>query len=68
MCSVDVGLLGQVWWDPSSPKAFPDFNTFHTCRDFEAVRRWAEQRQAPKEIPKDYLRHPKRVDVLGSIP
>lgn len=68
MCTVDVGLLGQIWWDKEYPQAFPDFNTQHVCRDFEAVRRWAEENQAPEDVPKDYLRSPRREDVLESIP
>ena len=58
MCTVDVGILGQVWWNKAHPHALPDFNTRHTCRDFEAVRRWAESHQAPEVVPEDYLRRP----------
>ncbi|KAH8899461.1 hypothetical protein GQ53DRAFT_777139 [Thozetella sp. PMI_491] len=70
MCTVDVGLLGQVWWNREQPRGFPDFNTEHTCRDFEAVRRWAEEHQAPEEQkqPEGYLRAPRKGDVLESIP
>ncbi len=68
MCTVDVGLMGQVWWDPSFPKAFPHFNTFHVCREFDSVRKWAEERQALGDQPRDYLQRPKLADVLGGIP
>lgn len=68
MCTVDVGLLGQIWWGKEYPQAFPDFNTQHVCRDFEAVRQWAEENQAPDDVPKDYLQSPRREDVLESIP
>jgi hypothetical protein len=50
MCVPDVGVLGQIWWQPageSAPMPFVDFNTEHRCRDFEAVRRWAEVHQLP---------------------
>lgn len=33
MCSVDTGVLGQVWWDPQSPKTFVDFNTVRRIPD-----------------------------------
>jgi hypothetical protein len=59
MCTVDVGVLGQVWWDPEEPKAFVDFNTKHVCRNFEDVRKWAEARQLPEKAPSDYLQPPK---------
>jgi hypothetical protein len=52
MCNPDVGVLGQVWWQPQdedSPSAFVDFNTVHRCRDYEAVRSWAEAHQLPPE-------------------
>ncbi|KAK3694914.1 hypothetical protein B0T22DRAFT_477626 [Podospora appendiculata] len=71
MCVVDVGVMGQVWWDPEDPKAFPDFGTRHKCRDFEAVRAWAKEHQVPDELPTTadkYLRPPRKEDVLRDIP
>ncbi len=68
MCTVDVGLLGQVWWDRTLAKAFPDFNTVHVCRDFDAVRKWAEERQAPEKTPEDLLQRPRLADILDEIP
>jgi len=58
MCTVDIGVLGQVWWDPSFPKPFVDFNTQHVCRNFEDVREWAEKRQLPVKVPDDFLEPP----------
>lgn len=52
MCNPDVGVLGQVWWQPESeadPMPFVDFNTKHRCRDFAGVREWAEAHQLPPE-------------------
>ena len=52
MCTVDVGVLGQVWVQNENdeyPRAFVDFNTKHRCRDFAAVREWAEAHQLPPE-------------------
>ncbi|KAK3336704.1 hypothetical protein B0T19DRAFT_471738 [Cercophora scortea] len=71
MCVVDVGMMGQVWWGRDDPKAFPDFGTKHKCRDFEAVRRWAEEHQVPEVLPTTadkYLRPPRKEDVLSDIP
>lgn len=70
MCTVDIGVLGQVWWNKEVPTAFPDFNTQHTCRNFEDVREWAEKHQAPKveDLPPDYLLPPKSEDVLETMP
>jgi len=41
-----------------------DFNTVHMCRDFEAVRKWAEDRQLPfsEELPDDWLERPRKGD------
>jgi hypothetical protein len=69
MCGVDVGMLGQVWWDPTWPKSFVDFNTKHVCRNFEEIRGWAEQRQLPEEVPNDFLEPPKDGDrIYDAIP
>lgn len=69
MCTVDLGMLGQVWWNKETPRAFPDFNTQHRCRNFDAVRQWAEKHQAPAEVPEDYLLPPTNEDaVYAEIP
>ena len=62
MCTVDVGVLGQVWCNKHAPHALPDFNTRHTCRDFERVRAWAESHKAPERYPDDYVDRPKLDD------
>jgi len=59
MCTVDIGVLGQVWIHPENPEAYVDFNTRHMCRDFEAIRRWAEERQMEVNVPGDFLEPPK---------
>jgi hypothetical protein len=64
MCAVDVGVLGQVWTFREDPSAFVDFNTEHKCRDYEAVRKWAEERQLPEEVPPDFLMPPGAGDVV----
>jgi Mycotoxin biosynthesis protein UstYa len=45
MCNADTGVLGQVWYDPASPKAFPDFHTRHKCKNYDEIRKWAEALQ-----------------------
>lgn len=58
MCTVDVGVFGQIWYRPSGEKnisAFVDFNTPHKCRNYDDVRRWAEERQLPEDVPRDFL-------------
>lgn len=53
MCSPDIGVFGQVWWQPRGepdPTPFVDFNSKHRCRDFEAIREWAEVHQLPPEV------------------
>ncbi len=64
MCMPDTGLLGQVWWDRASPRAFVDFNTEHRCKDFEGIRRWAEERQIAEGVPDDFLEPPVGVEVV----
>jgi hypothetical protein len=66
MCT--VGVLGQVWYQPEgkSPEAFVDFNTVHKCRNFDAIRDWAEKNQLPdvSDIPADFLEQPKEGDRI----
>lgn len=66
MCNIDVGVLGQVWYQPpdSEIEPFVDFNTVHTCRNFDAVRDWAEKHQLPTETPEDFLEGPKDGDRI----
>ncbi|KAF4307442.1 hypothetical protein GTA08_BOTSDO03728 [Botryosphaeria dothidea] len=71
MCTVDTGVLGQVWFQPSNAplEAFVDFNTQHKCRNYEAVRAWAEAHQIPATVPNDFLQPPQPGDtVYTTIP
>ncbi|BDD63680.1 hypothetical protein MAP00_008548 [Monascus purpureus] len=41
----------------------------HRCRNFEEVRRWAEENQLSENVPDDFLARPKRGDrVYEEIP
>ena len=64
MCTVDIGVFGSVWVQDKTHgvKTFVDFNTKHTCRNFEAVRGWAENHQLPKSLPKNLLQVPRPGD------
>lgn len=68
MCTIDIGVLGQVWYQPPDKplQAFVDFNTVHTCRNFQAIRDWAEKHQLPDpdEIPADFLELPEEGDRI----
>lgn len=73
MCTVDVGVLGQVWYQPPDQplQAFVDFNTVHKCRNFDAIRSWAEKHQLPnaEDTPPDFLEPPKDGDrVWHTVP
>ncbi|KAJ3509494.1 hypothetical protein NLJ89_g5193 [Agrocybe chaxingu] len=42
MCASDIGVISYDWisgWD----KPFPDFNTYHKCRNFNSILDWAER-------------------------
>jgi len=70
MCTVDIGVLGQVWYQlpGQTPEAFVDFNTMHICRNFEKIRNWAEKHQLPdaQDAPIDFLELPKAGDCVWS--
>ena len=64
MCTIDVGVLGQVWIHPEEPEAYVDFNTRHMCRNFEVVRRCAEERQIPEMVSDDWFQPPEEGDMV----
>ncbi|KZL74637.1 tat pathway signal sequence [Colletotrichum tofieldiae] len=69
VCNADTGVLGQVWAnDPPSP--FPDFNTKHMCKNYEAIQKFAEKIQAPPAdgLPDDYIAPPGPGDVFPQTP
>ncbi|KLU84983.1 hypothetical protein MAPG_04017 [Magnaporthiopsis poae ATCC 64411] len=70
MCNVDTGLLGQVWYNPKNVTPFPDFNTKHKCKNFDAIREWAKGIQAPpqNELPRGYLKMPDPHHILPTTP
>ncbi|THC87813.1 hypothetical protein EYZ11_012739 [Aspergillus tanneri] len=47
MCSSDISAIIWIWHEESQATR-PLANSTHTCRDFEAVRQWALDRQAPE--------------------
>jgi hypothetical protein len=70
MCTVDIGVFGSVWVQNSTHlRPFVDFNTKHMCRNFDAVRHWAEERQIPEHVPRDFMEEPgEEVRVLDEFP
>lgn len=70
MCNADTGVLGQVWYNKEEPEAFPDFKTTHQCKNFDAIRKWAEEHQEPEveSLPPDYMRIPNPEDILAETP
>lgn len=69
MCSMDIGVFGSVWVNKTVPHPFVDFNTNHVCRDFSAIREWAQEHQVPDDLPRDWLELPgEGVKVWDSTP
>lgn len=44
MCDADVGLI-TMRWVKKHDHPYPDFNTVHKCRDYDAVWRWLQEHQ-----------------------
>ncbi|EMF07976.1 uncharacterized protein SEPMUDRAFT_55107, partial [Sphaerulina musiva SO2202] len=78
-CTIDVGVMGQIWYQPSTtspspggqqqqqqkkPQPFVDFNTKHTCRNFEEIRQWAFTHQIQEPTPQDFLEPPGAEDTI----
>ena len=68
MCTVDFGIFGQIWVYQDRPEPFVDFNSVHVCRNFEAVRGWAESNQLLERASEDFLVLPERSSVYDEIP
>lgn len=52
MCASDTGVITYDWiqgWD----LPFPDFNTWHKCRNFDEVLDWSEKNRV--HVPKERL-------------
>ncbi|CAI7675679.1 unnamed protein product [Penicillium manginii] len=58
MCTVDTGVVGQIWIYPENPEPYVDFETHHKCKNFEDIRQWVEKSQLPEKPPWDFLVHP----------
>ncbi|KAL8667705.1 MAG: hypothetical protein Q9202_000560 [Teloschistes flavicans] len=48
MCHADVGIITHRWVQ-GHPRPYPDFNTWHMCRDFEGVLAWTKERAVKEE-------------------
>lgn len=44
MCHADVGMITHRWVK-DYPRPYPDFNTWHQCRNFEDVLQWTKEKQ-----------------------
>lgn len=58
MCTVDTGVVGQVWIYPESPEPHVDFESDHKCKNFEDIRQWVQKNQIPEHVPEDFLVQP----------
>lgn len=48
MCHADVGMITHRWVK-HYPRPYPDFSTWHQCRNFENVLRWTQDKQLKEE-------------------
>ena len=60
MCNSDLGLI-TFHWVKDNPTPYPDFNTWHQCRDPEAVLRLAKAQEAV--VTHKTLRHGGEIEM-----
>ncbi len=53
MCHADVGLQSQHWIKNYS-RPYPNFNTWHKCRNFDEILELAYKRQVPTPLPENF--------------
>ncbi|KAL5401790.1 hypothetical protein PMIN04_013074 [Paraphaeosphaeria minitans] len=46
LCTADVGVITHQWIQ-QSPDPFANFNTYHKCRDIDAVEKWIHDHEIP---------------------
>ena len=51
MCDADVGMV-PMYWVKKHDHPYPDWSTYHKCRDFYAVTKWVQENQV--EMGKDW--------------
>ncbi|GAD96058.1 hypothetical protein PTT_11356 [Paecilomyces variotii No. 5] len=51
MCKADLSVFGQVWVRDYG--IYPDFDTKHRCKNFEAISDWVKHRQLKKQLDAD---------------
>jgi hypothetical protein len=68
MCTVDTDVFGLLWENQTDPHNFIDFNTAHVCKNFDAVREWAQHNQIPDKVPIDYIAGPGEAKIYQSSP
>lgn len=57
MCTGDIGLV-TFHWVEGHVSPWPDFNTWHQCRDYEKIMEWRDERvvHLPLEVSEDIAR------------
>jgi hypothetical protein len=66
MCHADVGLVTAHWIEQRA-RPWPDFNTKHTCRNFDGIWQWTVVHQMPEGTPMIPLK-PDGAKALASPP
>ena len=58
MCTGDMTVL-PIYWSDEMSRITPDFQIEHTCRDYEALKKWAYERDSSD--PNRYMRNAERL-------
>ncbi|KAF9554912.1 hypothetical protein CPC08DRAFT_712486 [Agrocybe pediades] len=62
MCNADVGIISYDWI-AGYELPFPDFNTYHKCRNFDNILEWASEHRV--HLPPSHIRRlGNEVDLL----
>ncbi|PCG89450.1 hypothetical protein PENOC_106480 [Penicillium occitanis (nom. inval.)] len=50
MCNADIGIIVHEWVE-HYPRPYPNFNTWHQCRNFDDIMDWIRGRHIPQKPP-----------------
>lgn len=70
MCHADMGMITHRWVK-DYPRPYPDFSTWHQCRNFEDALQWTKDKQLDERDggpPSGWKYKPGEGDVILPMP
>ncbi|GIZ49803.1 hypothetical protein CKM354_001282800 [Cercospora kikuchii] len=66
MCNADVGIVTFRYVE-DNPRPYPNFNNWHSCRNWDSIMEFADSRRVGKDWDRNYL-HRQEDEKVWSVP